>query len=298
MKQVLGKIFHQNGHQLSQCSPTKPISCDNASVEGLEWFVPDMEAAIFRGYKRVIQTAKPTPDSVRVIRVFSEGQTYWVVVNDNATGNEFTTACNACCEAGTPTIASPAIPALLQEDEVCADSNGDYVHYAQIPTLIAGQKITLSGTIAGAEIVYDTPIDTAGYASAAALLAFLLTDAEAYGTWSLVGTAPNQYLKLVTTSVNSKAGIQVPLVAAPFCTGAITLPVTFDTVVHNGITSTILPVTAQTTAEVVQAVASIFADGNLTLTIAGKIGYTGTGIPGTIKLGATTKATFGAGVCA
>lgn len=298
MKQVLGKVFHQNGHQLSQCSPTKAISCDSSSVEGLEWFVPDMEASIFRGYKRVIQTSKPTPDSVRVLRVRAEGQTYWIVVNDNADGSEFADACNECCENGTPTIASPAIPALLQEDEVCADSNGDYVHYAQIPTIIAGQKITIGGTIAGAALVFDTPIDTAGYATAADLLAFLLTDAESYGTWSLEGSAPNQYLKLVTTEANKKAGIQVGYVSAPFCTGAITLPVTFDTVIHNGITNSIQSVTAQTEAEVILAVASIFADGNLTSTVAGKIGYTGSGIPGTIKLGATTKATFSAGVCA
>lgn len=288
MKQIIAPLFKQNQEGTWDCVPSKPLNCDNMTIEGIEWFTPNIVAGVFKGYDRSRGTAAPQTDSVKTVRIRIDSQTYWVAIANGDTEAVVADACNACCAEGTPVMVAPTIPEPLVEDCICKDSNGNYVFLFPFPPVIAGQTVTAKTTSNG---VAQTT--SPAQASAASLRTWLAANLGAMGTWSVDG--PN--IKLTSTTVSCASQV-IDMVEHPFCldTESITFPAVLTSAIHNGVTSAINNVTVNSLAELIAAVAYIFADGTMAVTL-DQVNYIGTGVPTSITTQADGAIAFSAGDC-
>lgn len=295
-KQILAPIFQQNVYGLYGCVPSKPISCDNAEVNGIEWFTPVLISGVLKGYKSS-RGVKPQLDSVKTVRVQVNSSTFWIAIADDQNESDFLDACNACCEAGTPLMTLPTIPAILYEDVVCANDDGTFTYLAAVPVLATGQKIIPElFTCAGVAL---TPTALAGgHVSAAAFVTWATTNWSAYGTFAVSPDGNN----VIWTAVAgcTAASLSFKLLTQSFCAGTLTFPKTVHSVVINGVTK-VLPsdLVVADADDMIAAIASILGDGVVTKFSATQINYAGTGVPGVVKDDTdATIATFSLGACA
>lgn len=294
MKQLIARVFAQNTNGAMSCAPERPISCDEATVESVEWMVPYVVDGKNLGYRRVLQTDKPSPDSVKTLRIRVGGQTYWLLIKDTDDASVFADACNHCCADGLQTIATDAIPDVIVEDDAYPDAAGNYTFVAQVPDVVAGQKITIDLSYNGG-LRGDTAVPGAGFANAAALLTWLQANWAELGTFSLITGASGTTLVLTGTVVKS-AGIFLDLNKADYNLDALVFPLTFDAVVSNGVTNTLVaPKTVQNISELILAIGNYLADGTLTATTATHLKYNGTGVPASLKLAGVVVKAFNAG---
>jgi hypothetical protein len=307
MEQIIASVFQQNTYGLFSCQPQRSINCSKAVVEGIEWFVPEIDGNdIMRGYRRWIEKTdtKPQSDAVKTIRIRVDGQTYWLAVADDAVAQDFADACNECCENGTPVLVAPTIPEPVIEYTPQVDSDGNSTFLVPLPDVITGQKIILGGTFNGDEPTV-TP-DAAGYETAADVLTFANTATTGwaeYGTWSLVThTNGQKSLKLVSNSSAdtpvTSAGITAALLEQEFCNTLTNFPFTFDAVHHNGVETEVATTTVANMEELIIAVANIFADGTITKFSALKLNYKGPGVPSGFGFEGDIVEAFVAGACA
>lgn len=278
------------------------IPCD-VEVQGIEWLVPIIYNGRLNGYDRAIQTTKPSPDSIKTIRVLSKGKrdTYWIAINDADGIKKFTDNCDGCC-GDTPAMDAVTIPVAITEDRACADDTGHYTYYFALPPNPNGFDYLVSDSYNGAygtpAYVLDTAIDTP-----AEVLTWFQANRGNSGAnvWSLVST--NKILKLVSTNVVS-AGVNITLNPATFCMPIPSTATTFDSVTIGGVS---VPVPATTLSRLnPQAVIDRLRDympGMFTIiTLASPndfphIQFTGKVVPTVLQLAGVTKGTFAAGAC-
>lgn len=278
-------------------APFRPVPCSGAVVEGLYWAVPYILQGKVAEYRLVAQAAKPSPDSIRIMRVNSEGNTYFLAVADDAVVGDFANACNECCDNGTPSFGFVGtLPEATIEDEPTVDENGNRTWLFPLHSVESGQGLQIKGSLDGVAFSLDN--GGAGYANAAALVAGLEdtgSDVDDKGIWSVDGNN----VKFVSSTVVS-AGAAITLVEKQYC-ATISFPVTFNKITHNGVVNTLpVAVTAANMSQLVGAIAAAgsMADGALTQFSSTKLNYKGTGVPSILQNGGSTVVTFSAGACA
>ena len=187
---VQGKAFKVNELDYYKCPKDVAISCGNAVTQGTEWFIPTIVGGILKGYSRRKSSTKPTPDSVKTVRVkdFENGSVYWLLIADNATEAAYNDKCAACCDAVTP-MAAVTVPEPLIEESACivvpSPETGTYTYTAIAAALGAGEKYNASGSKNG--VRFTPSLSAAGYTSLAALKSAMNTAWSAFGTFDVVG---------------------------------------------------------------------------------------------------------------
>jgi hypothetical protein len=201
MKTVFGRVLQKNNVQYFDTVKNEHVNCGPGTLtEGLVWFVPVIVKGRLKNYRPVIQTAKPTADSVRAVRVkdTETGNTYYLALGDAALDTDFSTICNACCSATSNNLPAVTVPNPLLEEYGCTNATtGNYEYVYVAPSLVAGEVYRAEGSLEG---VAFTGALAGGHASVAAFVTWANTNWSAYGTWSAVG----QTLKL--TNATKKYG--------------------------------------------------------------------------------------------
>lgn len=156
----------------------KPMCCDYI-VNGLYWKQPVLDkGGTVIGYLYTVQTeAKPSTDSIKIIRVVACGHTIEAVLPDAATDDALIkAACNLCC-GDAPAEFDETIPAPISEEYPCEDEDGNRKVAVAYPD--CGGNLVFAATSEGVDI---TPAPAASYANAAAIKTAWDADWTAYGT--------------------------------------------------------------------------------------------------------------------
>jgi len=144
---VYAQLVRKNAYDYN-CLHQESINCENAVSEGFYWRIPTSKGGVHTGFIYRKSDTKPTPDSVKTIRVNDRlnNTIYYVAVADNANDQVFNDACNACCDNVAP-LPTVALPAIIIEEAGCPDENGNYQYRAYTQeTPDAGSVYTLSGS--------------------------------------------------------------------------------------------------------------------------------------------------------
>lgn len=304
MKNINAYVVRVDNFTFAQCGPSlQNISCDGATVVGMAWMDPVYNnAKVLQEYMKCLETAKPSPDAIRVIIVQTlqpENHMYYIAVADDADASIFTDLCNACC-GDTPSTPAYVPPAPVTEDCPCIGADGNYTYQWPMPANPNGLPISLSGSFNNA---YGVPSPNASYANNAAVLAWLLANWAGYGTWTLTGTI----LKLVSATAKC-AGLNLALIGKTYCLAG-GAAVTADSIVIQ--TNATGPVTTTIT----------FPDGPVTFDSASiaslqyvlarllvglfrinagpsnKLQYIGQQVPVKLQLAGVDKTAFTSGIC-
>lgn len=163
--QVYAQVIRKNSYDYN-CLHQESINCESAVSEGFYWRIPTSKGGVHTGFTFRKSDTKPTPDSVKTIRVNdrANGIIYYVAVADNATDQVFVDACNACCDNVEP-LPTVAIPDIIIEETGCP-VDGNYTYRAYTQEDPDGGVYRLSGVVNG--VVLPTPPEE-GFATLAAL---------------------------------------------------------------------------------------------------------------------------------
>lgn len=304
MKQIIASIVVQ-AYALDFGLCQKLVSCDNAKVLGFEWFTPIVNDGLLSGYRNVVLNEKPTPDSIKTIKVQVDGRMMNIAVADNAPITDFSDACNACCDNGTVTLAAPVVPQIRYEEQICIGIDNLYRISAFIPFTYAGQRLQLGMLTCNGDIKNNPAFPVNGFADKTAMLTFLTTNYAALGTFALQlsngGVGPNagDFLTLASL-ICASASLSVELLKQNFC-ATVTFPLIYKGYKTNAKANVVFAETKTATnmQELIGQLGSYFPDGLLTSPVAGKLNYYGIGVPEKILAanGTSTAATFTAGAC-
>lgn len=149
--QVLVQLLRKNAYDYT-CIHQESINCEAAVSEGVYWRIPTVSKGVHTGFTMRKSATKPTPDSMKTIKVRDRvnGQTYYVAIADDANDQLFNEQCNACCDDvdALPTV---AFPDIIIEEQGCADAEGDYNYFATVSVSPppAGSVYKLSGSVNG-----------------------------------------------------------------------------------------------------------------------------------------------------
>lgn len=200
---VVGKAFRVNELDYFNCPKDIAVNCTNAVTQGTEWFIPTVANGVLKGYSRRKSSTKPTPDSVKTVRVkdFESGNIYWLLIADNGTEALFNDHCAACCDNQTP-MPDVTVPAPLIEEPGCCEApqpvSCNYNYFAIAPALPVGAAYSLNASKNGTPLTPAAP--GAGFASLAALVSWANTNWAAFGTFSVSGQ------KVTFTSADGATG--------------------------------------------------------------------------------------------
>lgn len=166
-RSILAQVTRRNSYDFT-CQHQESILCEHAVVEGIYWRIPTSKAGVHTGFIYRKSDTKPTPDSMKTIRVNDKVNniTYYVAIADDEDASAFTNACEACCDDVQP-MDLVAMPDILIEEEGCPNEDGDYIFFAIVTTPAPGGSVyKLSGSVNGEALPAAPP---EGFASLAAL---------------------------------------------------------------------------------------------------------------------------------
>jgi hypothetical protein len=210
-KFITAQVIKKDTFLFAEAPQTIALPCDEAKLIDIGWAKPlTNSGGVVVDYQKIlIAPAKPSVDSIRIIIIEVGGSQYWVIAPDNATNLTFTNQCNACC-GSTPSMPAVVIFPPVQQICPCLDADGTNRTFVwPMPFNPSTLRIAFTGTFDGAAIA---PTPPASFANNAAVLAWLIANAAAYGTW----TMPGGVLTLVSATVKC-AGLVFTLVPATFC---------------------------------------------------------------------------------
>lgn len=164
---ILAQVVRRNSYDFT-CQHQESILCQNSTVEGIYWRIPTSRAGVATGFVFRKSESKPTPDSMKTIRIHDNinNITYYVAIADNADATAFTNACEACCDDVQP-MDLVAMPDIIIEEEGCPDEDGDYLYFAIVTTPApSGTVYRLFGSVNGVAL---PAAPDEGFASLAAL---------------------------------------------------------------------------------------------------------------------------------
>jgi hypothetical protein len=179
-----------------------PTPDGNAYIDGNYWAVP-INDGVYAGWNyqpynptNAVESVKPTPFSVAVVRISENNGSDWFYVL--GTSAQYITASNGGTALPTTwTPSSHGLP-LLPACQVInsQNDNGNYVAVLGVPSLAAGYHYFPYGYLNGTQLTAAT---ANGYADLTSLLAFLNS-----GTWANVGTwtKTSDNLTLVATQTS------------------------------------------------------------------------------------------------
>lgn len=289
--QVLG--VDNNFSYLTCPTPTTiAIDCSNATLMG-QWYLEPYVSIDGISYKKYAtsQSAK----SIVVVEIVQNGVTMYL----NGVYTDYVDKCNECC-GSTPDLSPVAVPAFIPCEDICPDSDGNYVFPFLIPTVGSAQTFTLKLYVNNVLIGTSTAL-----ASPAAALAYANTNWSAQGVFTL-STNDSQNTLILTSTSALCANIIRTLVEHTFCI-APTFPLTFDEVTlsgDNGVTTPfMLPNGAVTVANeddlgVALTTPINYFNGTFSSPTADKLTLVTTGNPKLLKNAGATVGTWTVGACA
>lgn len=304
MKNIFAYVIRVDNFNFAQCGPqVKNINCDGAKVVGMGWERPIyLHGNVLQEWQLSLESAKPSPDSIRVIIVDvnqPESHRYYIAVADNATSATFTDLCNACC-GDTPTTPVYTPPVPITEDCPCIDANSNYNYVWPLPANPNGLNIVMWGSVNGA---YMAPAPPASFANKAAILTWLNANVASWGTW---GTTGNNITLVSTTS--KCAGLSFDLLPQTFCLpggGAVTVDsLVVQTNATGPVTATVVfpggPITFDTTTMgSIQYMLQRLLQGDFLINPGptNNLQYTGKQVPVKLQLAGVDVVAFTAGAC-
>lgn len=184
---VTGKAFKVNEQDYFKCPKDVAINCENATSQGTEWFVPTVSGGIHTGYSKRRGSTKPTPDSVKTVRVKDNlsGSIYWLLIADDATEAVYTDICGGCCDDDNalPAVTVPTV--LLEEDGCVAEEGDDYVYFDIAQDLGDDQQYSAEGSKNGTAFTPAAPTTPGGgFGSLGAFVTWANTNWAAFGTFA------------------------------------------------------------------------------------------------------------------
>lgn len=278
------------------------LTVKNLTIRGQGWFIPQIYDERCVAYNPVLgDIVKPQVDAVKFIQVTDQEshQEIYFAIEDSATLADFVDKCNGCC-GPAPEMTAPTIPVPIVEQQPCptvAPGTQTYTFRFPFPANPNSLNFLLQASFNDA---YASPApDPAGHASAAATLTWVQANWGGKGTWSLDGTAA---LVLVSTTTIT-ANVSIGLLKKDYCLPIPSTAAMVDRIVIDGVEITFEPtLLSRTTPEAVFYKIRPYLDGTLNIVSTGspafnKYQYSGVQLPGALKNGATTVASFGAGAC-
>lgn len=206
MKQVNLYVVRRNAVDFDYLEQI-PVNAENAYVEVVQWRVPVVEGGRHVGYKYVADGAKPSDDSVKVLRIVDKGnnELFYAAVPDSSGAQAFVNAVNACCDEPVD-MPSVTLPTVDIEEQVCANADGDLEFFVYTQALAAGQVYVGSASINGTK---EDALSAAGYAS----LAAFITGAAAWTgfTGGVTNPAGTKVLAKITGPSSATAGLSVEI---------------------------------------------------------------------------------------
>lgn len=209
---ITGVIIRKDTFLFAEAPQTVQLNCIGLKVIDIGWATPIKgPGGIVNDYLKIlIPQSKPTLDSIRILIVESEGSIYWIVLTDDGTTDTLVSRCNGCC-GSTPVMPAVVIPPPLNEICPCLDAGGTTRTFVwPLPYNPNALAMMLYGTFDG--VAGTPPYSGGGLANGAAVLAYLLANWTAYGTWTLTSGV----LKLVSTTVKC-ASMYFPIIPAVYC---------------------------------------------------------------------------------
>jgi hypothetical protein len=200
MKTVFAQVLQKNTTQFFGAVHKEHINAGDGTItEGVYWFIPRTVKGRLTTYKPVIQTAKPSIDSVRAIRVRDTitGNVYYVAIADNASATLFSDTANGCCGTDN-TMPTVTIPAPLLEETACGNSTDGFTYFDVPPALLAGETYVADGSADG--VRFAPASNLGGHDSLAAFVTW------ATANWSAYGTFIQASGKVTFTSATKKTG--------------------------------------------------------------------------------------------
>lgn len=290
-------VVMKNGLDFTSCPQVVHLPCPAGTViSGNQYYINSNDEQTYWNYPTTTEAVSPAV-GFEVVKVNVGFDEYFVVgdsLEPSATlGDELARLCNTCCgdtepeltfDDGIPTL-NPTSGGISTQD--CATGDCTYLYLDLLPANADGLAYTLTFSRNGTTSTSTT------FTTIAAALAYAQANWSASGTWSLDGNV----LKL-TGSSYTNASISHNLVAQSFC---LTLVASdeFNQVTNNGVTTNLgSTIVFTNVADLIPFISAYFADGTLTAFSTTKLNYSGTGVPGTIKMDGVVVRTWATGACA
>lgn len=177
----VAKVIQKNSVSYAECGGKDaliPCGDDSLGIAGEYWAVPVKDHGVFRGYTYQRATAAPTYDSFPVTKVYDKttGENFWVV----ATQAEVLTLCSV------GTAPATVIPLVVPEIDLCVEAGAtESVEFSLEALVSPNDAYKFSLAVDGVLLVDENDgVASAGYANAAAIAAYLVTNHAAVGTWT------------------------------------------------------------------------------------------------------------------
>jgi hypothetical protein len=179
---------------------TKAVSADGTRVEQVQWRVPVHRDGIHVGFKYVADGAKPSADSVKVLKLVDtlNNEIFYAAIPDTADESAWANAVNSCCDEPV-NMPAVTLPEIFVEEEACADADGNYNYFTFTQALGASQVYVGSATKNGA---LQPALSDAGYTS----LANLVTAANTAWTGFELGVTNPAGTKVLAKSASAVSG--------------------------------------------------------------------------------------------
>lgn len=287
---------------------TRDINCDNTTIVGAFWLIPIVVGATVGKYEYVqaVNSTKPTPDSLKVLRVKFKHDTYELAILDTdyiTTADEFATLCDGL--GGTlATMTAVTIPFPIFQDPPTSVNATTGTKTFTFPFPINPLALTYNIPWPWFNGVAPTPAYApSGITTPAGFVTWANANWGTYGTFASSGNIVTLSNPTTAGTVLTKAGIGVSLAPADYCLDLTSF--TSGTTV-TGMQLGAAPIinfpafsAVNTNLQaVINAIQPHFEDGAIfTLTVANKIGINT--VSAVLKLinVAATVATATAGTC-
>lgn len=202
---------------------TRDISCVDTTIVGAYWRIPIVRSGLLPAnsysYEQAIDSVKPTPDSVKVLRVKWRTDVYDFAIADSdyvGTFDQFATLCDGLggSLATMPTITIP-FP-ILQQGPSSTDSDGTKHFTFPFPLNALGLLYSIpwpwfNGDAPGTAYV------PAGITTPALFVTWANTNWSTYGTWTSVGNIVSLSSPTSAGIPVTQAGLGVSLTPAAWC---------------------------------------------------------------------------------
>lgn len=214
---VKALVFRLNHHTYDAAPREMQVPCEGARPVGIEYWNPSITDGVQNGYYPTQDATLAQADTIKTIRIRNDisNDTYWLVV-DSADGVEkFTDMCNACCGATPDMTTGLSYPVVTNELTIAANADGDSIYTFAVPANPFGADLLIAAlSYNGGSTVGATPT-AGGYATLAALVSWLNTNASVMGTWTAINS--NKTVQLVAATGVTSANLDMDLEAAVFC---------------------------------------------------------------------------------
>lgn len=286
----------KNGQDFTGCPKVVHLPCPFGTIiSGQQYFMNSNDAQTYWNYPTQ-EEATGTAIGFEVVKVNVGFDEYFLAGDSLAPsatlGDELARLCNTCCGDTEPELDFTSVPALNPTSggistQDCETGDCTYLYLDTLPANADGLAYTLTFSRNGTTSTSTT------FTTIAAALAYAQANWNASGTWSLSGNT----LKL-TGSSYTNASISHSLVNQSFCLTLVASD-TFNQVTNNGITTDLgSTIVFTNVAALIPFISAYFADGTLTAFSSTKLNYSGTGVPGTIKMDGVVVRTWATGACA